>query len=57
MKEAAFSLAEAKFASGADFNQQIVQNVSKAQIKVYLDSTFQQGQYFVLVLSLSYSFL
>lgn len=33
MKEAAFSLAEAKFASG-DFNQQIVQNVSKAQIKV-----------------------
>jgi len=33
MKEAAFSLAEAKFASG-DFNQQIVQNVSRAQIKV-----------------------
>lgn len=33
MKEAAFSLAEAKFATG-DFNQQILQNVSKAQIKV-----------------------
>jgi V-type H+-transporting ATPase subunit D len=33
MKEAAFSLAEAKFATG-DFNQQIVQNVSRAQIKV-----------------------
>jgi V-type H+-transporting ATPase subunit D len=33
MKEAAFSLAEAKFASG-DFNQQILQNVNKAQIKV-----------------------
>lgn len=33
MKEAAFSLAEAKFATG-DFNQQILQNVSRAQIKV-----------------------
>jgi len=33
MKEAAFSLAEAKFASG-DFNHQILQNVSKAQTKV-----------------------
>jgi len=33
MKEAAFSLAEAKFASG-DFNQQILQNVNRAQIKV-----------------------
>jgi len=33
MKEAAFSLAEAKFATG-DFNQQILQNVSRAPIKV-----------------------
>ncbi|OXA60538.1 V-type proton ATPase subunit D [Folsomia candida] len=33
MKEASFSLAEAKFASG-DFNQQILQNVNRAQIKV-----------------------
>jgi len=33
MKEAAFSLAEAKFASG-DFNQVVVQNVTKAQIKI-----------------------
>jgi len=33
MKEAAFSLAEAKFATG-DFNQQILQNVNRAQIKV-----------------------
>lgn len=34
MKEAAFSLAEAKFASGGDFNQIVLQNVTKAQIKV-----------------------
>lgn len=33
MKEAAFSLAEAKFATG-DFNQMVLQNVTKAQIKV-----------------------
>lgn len=33
MKEAAFSLAEAKFATG-DFNQVVLQNVQKAQIKV-----------------------
>jgi len=33
MKDAAFSLAEAKFASG-DFNQNVVQNVSKARIKI-----------------------
>ena len=33
MKEAAFSLAEAKFAMG-DFNQIVLQNVTKAQIKV-----------------------
>jgi len=33
MKEASFSLAEAKFATG-DFNQAVLQNVSKAQIKI-----------------------
>lgn len=33
MKEAAFSLAEAKFASG-DFSQAVLQNVNKAQTKV-----------------------
>nr|CAD7576648.1 unnamed protein product [Timema californicum] len=33
MKEAAFSLAEAKFATG-DFNQVVIQNVTKAQIKI-----------------------
>lgn len=33
MKEAAFSLAEAKFLSG-DFNQVVLQNVTKAQIKI-----------------------
>jgi len=34
MKEASFSLAEAKFAGGGDFNQSVLQNVNKAQIKV-----------------------
>jgi len=33
MKDAAFSLAEAKFASG-DFNQSVLQNVTKARIKI-----------------------
>jgi V-type H+-transporting ATPase subunit D len=33
MKEAAFSLAEAKFATG-DFNQNILQNVDKAKFKI-----------------------
>lgn len=33
MREAAFSLAEAKFTMG-DFSQQILQNVNKASIKV-----------------------
>lgn len=33
MKEASFSLAEAKFATG-DFNQVVLQNVQKAQIKI-----------------------
>jgi len=33
MKEAAFSLAEAKFSAG-DLNHMVIQNVSKAQIKI-----------------------
>jgi V-type H+-transporting ATPase subunit D len=33
MKEAAFSLAEAKFTTG-DFNQNILQNVDKAKVKI-----------------------
>ena len=33
MKEAAFSLAEAKFSAG-DFGPVVLQNVSKAQVKV-----------------------
>lgn len=33
MKEAAFSLAEAKFATG-EFNQMVLENVNKAHIKV-----------------------
>lgn len=34
MKEAQFSLAEAKFTVGNDFNAMVLQNVTKAQIKV-----------------------
>lgn len=34
MKQAVFTLAEAKFAAQADFNQIVLQNVTKAQIKV-----------------------
>merc|ERR1712142_472602 len=34
MGEASFSLAEAKFAGGGDFNQAVLQNVNKAQIKI-----------------------
>merc|ERR1739844_481560 len=34
MKEASFSLAEAKFASTGDLNQAVLQNVNKAQIKI-----------------------
>lgn len=34
MKEAQFSLAEAKFTVGNDFNALVLQNVTKAQIKV-----------------------
>jgi len=34
MKEACFSLAEAKFAGGEGFQQAVLQNVNKAQIKV-----------------------
>merc|ERR1711936_1398224 len=34
MKEASFSLAEAKFAGGGDFNQAVLQNVNKAQMKI-----------------------
>ena len=34
MKEAQFSLAEAKFSGSSDFNAIVLQNVTKAQIKV-----------------------
>ena len=44
MKEAAFSLAEAKFACG-DFNQPVLQNVNKAQLKVEKGSTLNQDPY------------
>ena len=45
MKEAAFSLAEAKFATG-DFNQVVLQNVTKAQIKVRSKKDNVAGKYF-----------
>ena len=34
MKDSAFSLAEAKFSSGGDFNQSVLQNVTKARLKI-----------------------
>ena len=44
MKEAAFSLAEAKFATG-DFNQVVLQNVTKAQIKIRTKKDNVAGTY------------
>lgn len=44
MKEAAFSLAEAKFATG-DFNQVVIQNVTKAQIKIRTKKDNVAGMY------------
>jgi len=50
MKEAAFSLAEAKFATG-DFNQVVLQNVTKAQIKIRTKKDNVAGMYgFILVI-------
>jgi len=34
MKDAAFSLAEAKFSTGGDFNQSVLQNVTKARLRI-----------------------
>lgn len=44
MKEAAFSLAEAKFTTG-DFNQVVLQNVTKAQIKIRSKKDNVAGMY------------
>jgi hypothetical protein len=44
MKEAAFSLAEAKFATG-EFNQVVLQNVTKAQIKIRTKKDNVAGMY------------
>lgn len=44
MKEAAFSLAEAKFTTG-DFNQVVLQNVTKAQIKIRTKKDNVAGNY------------
>lgn len=45
MKGAAFSLAEAKFASG-DFNHIVLQNVTKAQIKIRTKKDNVAGSYY-----------
>lgn len=44
MKEASFSLAEAKFTMG-DFNLQVIQNVTKAQLKVRSKNDNVAGMY------------
>jgi len=44
MKEASFSLAEAKFAMG-DFNHLVLQNVSKAQLKLKIKRDNVAGMY------------
>lgn len=45
MKEAAFSLAEAKFTTG-DFNQNILQNVDKAKFKIRTKKDNVAGEQF-----------
>jgi V-type H+-transporting ATPase subunit D len=47
MKEAAFSLAEAKFTTG-DFNQNILQNVDKAKFKIRTKKDNVAGKHFFL---------
>lgn len=49
MKEAAFSLAEAKFTTG-DFNQVVLQNVTKAQIKIRTKRDNVAGELYFLCL-------
>lgn len=48
MKEAAFSLAEAKFTTGGDFNQVVLQNVTKAQTKIRTKKDNVAGMFFRL---------
>lgn len=48
MKEAAFSLAEAKFTTG-DFNQVVLQNVTKAQIKIRTKKDNVAGNIIILL--------
>ncbi len=52
MKEASFSLAEAKFATG-NFSHIVLQNVNKAQIKVRSKNDNVAGEMFGLVPSLA----
>ena len=46
MKEASFSLAEAKFTMG-DFNHLVIQNVNKAQMKVRSKFDNVAGEYYI----------
>lgn len=56
MKEAAFSLAEAKFTAG-DFSHTVIQNVSQAQYRVRMKKENVVGQWeLFLVLSVGSSF-
>lgn len=52
MKEAAFSLAEAKFTTG-DFNHIVLQNVTKAQIKVRSKKDNVAGIFNLIISSLN----
>jgi V-type H+-transporting ATPase subunit D len=56
MKEAAFSLAEAKFTTG-DFNQVVLQNVTKAQIKIRTKKDNVAGKFKIISLNvIDYNF-
>lgn len=53
MREAAFSLAEAKFTSG-DFGHIVLQNVNKAQLKVRSKRENVAGLYYLVLLISTY---
>lgn len=54
MKEAAFSLAEAKFTTG-DFNQVVLQNVTKAQIKIRSKKDNVAGMLYLILALICYN--
>ena len=49
-QEASFSLAEAKFAAGGDFNQAVLQNVNKVWMKRKAQPRAQNGRVMATVL-------